>query len=290
MQLNIAAFRYWYTDLQVFDIVNEVNAIPTQQLLNSDADVIGFEAELSLQPIEGLILEGGFGWLDTEFVDFFVKKQVLRGAKTHSWQRWPRSTYSGQPLIAAPEFSFSGVAEYEIATRWGSLVPRYDFSYKSQHLSRPADAGADLAERLLAPQRAAGLPHAKTESSRLPAGCATSWRRTYKVDVFDFSQPVLLPSTRSGENRAPTGSPSPIYGDRPGAQSRHPQTPLLDITRLPQLIQLRRIELGLWSGAPGYGRAPVFSASGLTWPSWHTLFGVTAKSNLFREMARYLAQ
>jgi iron complex outermembrane receptor protein len=186
VQLSVAAFRYWYTDLQVFDIVNEPNAIPTPQLLNSDAAVIGFEAELSLRPIEGLLLEGGFGWLDTEFIDFFVRKQLEAGSKTMQGDVGVFD-YSGNPLIAAPEFSFSTVAEYEIATRWGSLIPRYDFSYKSHVYHDPQ-------KQELISQIGFWLHNARL-AYRTPSGKleVAGWVRnflgkTYKVDVFDFTR------------------------------------------------------------------------------------------------------
>jgi outer membrane receptor protein involved in Fe transport len=186
VQLSAAAFRYWYTDLQVFDIVNEVGSIPTQQLLNSDAKVIGFEAELKLRPIEGLTLEGGFGWLDTEFIDFSVQKQTSPGDK-NSAGAVTTFIYDGNPLIAAPEFNFSGVAEYEIATRWGSLIPRYDFSYKSRTYQDPT-------KQLLLSQPSFWLHNARlayrTPDGKLEiAGWVQNFLETiYKVDVFDFTR------------------------------------------------------------------------------------------------------
>jgi outer membrane receptor protein involved in Fe transport len=186
MQLGVAGFRYWYTDLQVFDIVNEAGEVPTPQLLNSDASVLGFEAELTLRPIEGLLLEGGFGWLDTEFVDFLVTKRTSRkGGKRPG--RVATYDYSGNPLIAAPEFSFSGVAEYEIATRWGSLIPQYDFSYRSQVYHDPQK------EELLS-QVGYWLHNARlayrTPDGRLEiAGWVRNFlEKTYKVDTFDFTR------------------------------------------------------------------------------------------------------
>ncbi len=198
-QLNAAAFRYWYTDLQVFDIVNEIGAIPTAQLLNSDADVIGFEAELRLQPIEGLTIETGFGWLDTEFVDFFVRKNVLRGDKNTSGGI-ATFDYSGNPLIAAPEVSVSAVAEYEIATRWGSLIPRYDFSYKSQvyHDPQMQELISQVGFWLHNARLAYRTPGGKFEV----AGWVRNFlEKQYKVDVFDFTREFFTVQEVWGEPR-----------------------------------------------------------------------------------------
>jgi iron complex outermembrane receptor protein len=184
--LSASAFRYWYRDLQVFDIVNEVGSIPTQQLLNSDAKVIGFEAELKMQPIEGLTLEGGFGWLDTEFIDFVIRKQTTPGDKNNPGDV-TTFHYSGNPLIAAPEFNLSGIAEYEIVTRWGSLIPRYDFSWKSRTYQDPT-------KQELLSQPAYWLHNARL-AYRTPEGKfeLAGWVRnflatTYKVDIFDYTR------------------------------------------------------------------------------------------------------
>ena len=129
--LDAAVFRYWYQDLQVFDIINELGKLPTEQLLNSDADVLGAEAELRLRPLPGLLISGNLGWLDGEFKDFTVTKtiQTSRGPNPRPVQ----FNYSGNPLVAAPEWNWSVIAEYEIPLfGWGFLAPHYDFNYRSK--------------------------------------------------------------------------------------------------------------------------------------------------------------
>jgi iron complex outermembrane receptor protein len=145
LMLNVAGFRYWYTDLQVFEIENAIGELPLQKLLNSDARVLGAEVELVARPLPGLSIQAGFGWLDASFREFTVTKTVLgpRGAPDPA-----TFDYDGNPLISAPAYSLSGNVEYEIPlSRWGSLVPQYSFSYRSkvyfdpQHLdpiSQPA--------------------------------------------------------------------------------------------------------------------------------------------------------
>ncbi|MFP6761926.1 MAG: hypothetical protein VB856_09515, partial [Rhodospirillales bacterium] len=47
--------------------------------------------------------------------------------------------YSGNPLIAAPRYNASAVVTYELPLQgWGTLVPQYDFSYRSKHFFDPA--------------------------------------------------------------------------------------------------------------------------------------------------------
>jgi iron complex outermembrane receptor protein len=145
LMLNVAGFRYWYTDLQVFEIENAIGELPLQKLLNSDARVWGAEVELMARPLPGLSIQAGFGWLDATFKDFTVTKTVLnpRGSPDPA-----TFDYDGHPLISAPAYSLSGTVEYEVPLgRWGSLLPQYSFSYRSkvyfdpQHLdpiSQPA--------------------------------------------------------------------------------------------------------------------------------------------------------
>ena len=131
--LSAAAFRYWYEDLQVFDIVNELGQLPLQQLLNADARVWGAEMEFQIRPLEGLLMQGGVGWLDTEFIDFTVNKATQGGGVGGGSQIVAPFDYSGNPLIAAPEASVSAVVEYQLPlSRWGTLVPQYDFSYRTK--------------------------------------------------------------------------------------------------------------------------------------------------------------
>jgi outer membrane receptor protein involved in Fe transport len=131
LTLDGAVFRYWCDDLQVFDIENEAGALPLQQLLNANAKVFGAEATLVVRPLSGLTIEGNLGWLDSKYQDFTVIKTIQR-------PRQPNPTpavfdYSGNQLVAAPEWTASLVSSYEIPLfGWGTLVPTWDFSYRSK--------------------------------------------------------------------------------------------------------------------------------------------------------------
>jgi len=182
--LNFAFFRYWYTDLQVFDFENEKGALPLQKLLNSDANVIGVELELQARPIPGLLFQFGGGWLNSEFIDFKVSKAVASPRGQGALQEFD---YSGHPLIAAPEWNFSGVAEYQIPLFGvGSLVPQYDFSYRSkvyldpQKLDPISQDGFWIQNARLA---------YRTPDGRLEvAGWVENFLdERYKIDVFDLS-------------------------------------------------------------------------------------------------------
>ncbi len=65
-RLNGAVFYYDYKDMQNTSFVNITNLVT-----NNDATVVGGELELTANPIEGLVISGGIGILDTEVKDIF---------------------------------------------------------------------------------------------------------------------------------------------------------------------------------------------------------------------------
>src|SRR5262245_31615291 len=185
LTLNVTGFRYWYKDLQVFDIVNEVGALPTQQLLNSDARVWGTEVELQARPLPGLSIQAGFGFLAGHFVGFSVEKAVAqpRGQGTLT-----TFDYDGNPLISAPRYSVSAIVDYEIPLgRIGSLIPGYDVSWRSKVYLDPQQLG-------LISQPAYWLHNARltyrTPDARIEvAGWVENFtNQYYRDDVFDLTR------------------------------------------------------------------------------------------------------
>ena len=188
LQLSTAFFRYWYQNLQIFDIVNELFAIPTQQLLNSDANILGVEVEVVARPIPGLLIEAGFGWLDSELLDFMVEKQIRPSSRFGKSGTHATFDYSGNPLIAAPRYNLSGVVEYEIPlNRWGSLIPRFDFSWRSQAFVDPQaeDLVAQAPYALLNARLAYLTPGGRIE---VAAWVRNFMDQKYTIDVFDLTR------------------------------------------------------------------------------------------------------
>ncbi len=197
--LNAAVFRYWYTDLQVFDITNEATALPIQQLLNGDANVLGTEVELRLRPAALLeeyigpwsllfpsLLNGSMGWLDTEFGDFVVTKAVRRGPRNNAIPT--DFDYEGNRLVAAPEWNWSVIMEYEFPIfGWGALVPQYDFNYRSKTYLDPqmVDPISMKGYWLHNARIAYRTPDDRIE---LAFWVSNILEQTYKVDTFDLSR------------------------------------------------------------------------------------------------------
>jgi outer membrane receptor protein involved in Fe transport len=182
--VNLALFRYWYEDLQVFDFTNEVGELPIQRLLNSDANVLGAELEIQARPLPGLLLQFGGGWLDTEFVDFQVFKATDQPRGIGSLVEFD---YSGNPLISAPRWNFSGVVEYQIPLgRWGSLVPQYTVSYRSKVYLDPQMLDPISQEPFFL--HGARLAYRTPDGRFEIAGWVENFtNQRYKIDVFDIS-------------------------------------------------------------------------------------------------------
>jgi outer membrane receptor protein involved in Fe transport len=185
LTFNVAGFHYWYQDYQVFDIQNGAGELPLPRLLNADATVLGAEVEFEARPVPELFLQGAFGYLDSEFVDFAVVKTV-------STRRNPREpqlfVYDGNPLIASPKFSFSGIAEYTLPlSRWGFLIPQYTFSFRSKQYLDP-QALDPISQDPYWLHNARLTYRTPNERIEVSAWVQNFLDEHYKIDVFDLSR------------------------------------------------------------------------------------------------------
>jgi len=114
--LNLAAFYNDFSDLHVFNFTEGPSGVPVTQIVNAaSARSYGVEAEMVVQPIEGLRIQAGVGLLDTRIKRVDVPE--LAGL-------------AGNRLALSPRFNFNGVVEYEIPLggNAGSLTPRLEAS------------------------------------------------------------------------------------------------------------------------------------------------------------------
>lgn len=203
---DVTAFRYWYENYQVYHVVNEPNTVPTNQLLNADTNVIGFEAEGSFEPIwwllEGLKLTGTFGWSDSEFTDFVVSKVVVAGQKNPP--RPPRTAnfdFSGYPLIASPEWSTSAIASWEFPIfEYGTVTPAYDCNYRSKLYFDPSFQQA-LAQDPYWLHNARIAYTSPNEVFEVSFWVENIFKKEYKVDAFDVTRVDQVIAESWGEPR-----------------------------------------------------------------------------------------
>jgi outer membrane receptor protein involved in Fe transport len=185
--VRIAGFRYWYEDLQVFDIQNEAGQIPVQQLLNAPrARVWGAEVEAQTRPLEGLMIQGSFGWLDSRFVEFGVTKTVSLGPRGEPNQEF--FDFAGNRTIASPAYSISGLASYEIPLfGWGFLIPQYDFNWRSKTYLDPQQLDP-ISQEAFWLHNARLSYRSENEQLELAFWVSNIADKYYKDDVFDLSR------------------------------------------------------------------------------------------------------
>lgn len=171
-RLNMAAFYYDYSDLQVFTLVNR-GGVPVQALTNaSDARVYGMEAELQAKPLQGLDVSLGLGLLSSKYRNFV----------TDAGQ-----DYSDNRLPAAPRLTFNGAATYEQPVGdMGSIIFGTDFSYQSKiyletsNLERLSQEGYWLVNGRI------GFRN-ENDTWELSLWAKNLFGKRYLIDVFDVS-------------------------------------------------------------------------------------------------------
>jgi iron complex outermembrane receptor protein len=151
LDLNLTGFYYDYLDLQVFIIEQTELGYPIPKLANaSDAWVYGIELDVQIEPIDRLFITFNAAWVESEYKEFLVSFTDIVRFPRQRGQPPPdppsvaiprKFDYSGNTLIASPNWSATGAIEYdipvpgEIAGRGlGTLTPRFSFSWKDELL------------------------------------------------------------------------------------------------------------------------------------------------------------
>lgn len=111
-RLNASIFYYDYEDYQAYTFDGFVPL-----LFNANAENFGLEIELISNPVEGLELMLGAGWVDSEVQD--VPASI--------------SLTGSEDGVLAPELSFSGLARYSWSALGGTVAIQTDFSWKDDH-------------------------------------------------------------------------------------------------------------------------------------------------------------
>jgi iron complex outermembrane receptor protein len=220
LNLKGALFWYNYENYQVFLITNDFSSPPQRVVENaSDARIYGAELEAKGEPLERLVMTVRFGWLESRFLDFTdsgIRRLVLSGDPPPP----PQVTevpidYTGNRLPNTPRFKLSGSVEYtgELG-RYGSLIPRYDFSWTddvffdpSEGFGAPNNQGATFLPEFAIGQKAYWLHNVRL-SYRSPGSNieVAGWVRNltdevYKTLAFDASVSAGLVGNFVGDPR-----------------------------------------------------------------------------------------
>ena len=119
LRMNLAAFHYDYTNLQVNTVV-ETSLITTNA---GRAKLDGFEAQISAAPIDNLHFDLNGAWLDARYTNFMTTDPGRPELGILN--------LAGNQLQYAPRGKVSGAIAYTINTQWGDLTPRTDLTWTS---------------------------------------------------------------------------------------------------------------------------------------------------------------
>ncbi|MGE4652250.1 MAG: TonB-dependent receptor [Myxococcota bacterium] len=211
--VKASLFHYDYKNYQVFLFADSDVRPPYLEVINaSDARVLGAEVEVTLEPLvevlppgyDGLRIDLRGGWLESSFQEF----QQVVSVQLESGQVVELATdYTGNPLPNSPRFEVSGGAQWSFELgRYGSLTPRYDFTWKADtYFDAAKGRGVQKPAFKQLPEYAVGqaafVRHNVRLTFRSPDGKAelAGWCRnltdvrykTYAADVSSFRQLLL---------------------------------------------------------------------------------------------------
>ena len=202
VNLSAAGFLYRYDDLQVFRLRDAPASPPINELINAnDAQISGAELEILIRPslLDGLQLSGAFGWLESEYNDFTQATRRRQSPAPQAATILEIDDYSGNRMIASPEYTFSGSAFWEIdLDRYGYITPRVDFTWRTEIFFDPNEGAGFFDVRNLPDgtlgdntlRQWHGRLSYQTEDQLLDVAV---WMRNitdeeYKVEAFDLSR------------------------------------------------------------------------------------------------------
>jgi iron complex outermembrane receptor protein len=140
MRLNGAIFRTDFDDMQLRQVVLDSSATPRVVLNNaSKTQIEGIELEFTWTPIDGLLLIATGSFNDYKYKDFDDTQFSTRTLIAE--QPLPIVDRSSEPFAEVPETTYSFAVQYTLDTRFGTFVPRLDYSYVDE-IFMGLDAGA----------------------------------------------------------------------------------------------------------------------------------------------------
>ncbi len=152
LRLNVDAFYYDYTDLQVQQFVNNGSSFGAVTDNAASADVKGIEAELVARPLRGLDLFANLAWLDASYARY-------PAAFSNQFGEFDAS---GKRLNNAPEWSMTVGGNYNWSLgEHGDAFAGIDYHYQTEIYFTAVNDGVDGAEDYPEQQGDYGLLNAR---------------------------------------------------------------------------------------------------------------------------------
>lgn len=136
LQLNVAAFVYDYSNIQVSRIDPEAAGTGVRRENAAEADIWGVEVEAVYQPTNRLRLSGGLGYTDAEYSQFL---SFDPGTGTIN-------DFSGNQLLNTPEWNANLFALYTIPLEVGALELQSDWTYQDDVFFNPDNNPVEIGE------------------------------------------------------------------------------------------------------------------------------------------------
>ena len=128
VRLNLSAFLNKYNDIQLILNQRFLGTAPASVPINAGrAEMKGFEAELNLKPVDGLLIDASVSHLDFDYKSL-TAEAVASGIRFD--------------MIApfTSDWKLSGGIQYEIdAGSIGSFTPRFDYAYQTEFWSNASN-------------------------------------------------------------------------------------------------------------------------------------------------------
>ena len=138
IRFNLAAFHSDYKGIQLALLSCPQFGGPGPCALPQnagDARIRGFEAELNLAPVEGLLIDAGLSLVDFKYKEI---NPSAGGAGN------PTGPQLDDVPPYTPKWKWSMGIQYEIPTGFGSITPRFDASYQSTVYSGSSNTNLEL--------------------------------------------------------------------------------------------------------------------------------------------------
>lgn len=199
IRVNGAFFWYIYKNYQVFTFTNNAGETPQRVVINADdAELYGAEVEATFEPVDNLVAELRFGWLESRFLDF--TDAVVRRTETQGNRRIV-TDFNGNSLPNAPRFKVSGNISYVFDIgKLGTITPRYDFNWSDDVFFDPSggQGSPDVNGQIFMPENTIGQEALLLHNFRLTYAVSSgnlevsAWVRNltnevYKTLSFDAS-------------------------------------------------------------------------------------------------------
>ena len=139
LRTNVAAFYNDYTDIQIAQFEAGSGGASSRLVNAGEATYSGFELDLVAVPMQGLVVDATYGYLDAEFEEYLVLNTDTN----------MQVDISGNTTVPrTPENTFSLGVQYDIPPLfdWGTLSVRVDANYLDDMVFHPFNNEYDSAE------------------------------------------------------------------------------------------------------------------------------------------------